>query len=585
MPHYKMGVEHLAAETPPEWLKVGVQIGKLANEWAARDDLVAYVGPGAGGPAPACFIPHSAELEVNVDVAFGPAIEPRDIHLATRKGRYEFPRAVGAIAHEAFHARFSQWDIPQIYKDLAPDEAVALVLLEESRIEAQGLWALPRMRPFLKACAMDIVLGDMDEFMERADALPTATMAQMVGLVYARMETIVALRKIAQNVQSYTSHANAEGMYDSAREWARLVREVSEGKGEPQPNEGPQAEGESGEGEGSGSGLPEELKEAIREALEDAAGAAEIAANDDLADAEQGEKYEEVVVQRGNAARERGVAQEEAGKIFAKSTGPSRGDGTGSYLKRSRPPTPGERVAANIVARMLEKAKYHDREMTEVNAVLPPGRLNARALVQGVAQRERGMLVQAEPWRKKQRRMVDDPTLTVGVIVDISGSMEDAMEPMATTAYVLSEAARRVQARCAMVYYGDSVFHTLRPGEHQTEVRVYTAPDGTEEFDSAFKAVDGALNLLHGTGGRLLVIVSDGCYTSAQTSRALFWLQRCAEEGVAVIILPFDTGYHWGEAISPQAVLLAGRFDPTQAAQEIGRACAAVLTQAGARRG
>jgi hypothetical protein len=602
MAHYKIIDGEQAFATPKEWLPVGAQIGELVNEWSGRDDLVAYVGPGAGGPAPACFIPKTSEVEVNVDVAFGTTVKPKDIHLDTRAGRYEFPRGVGAIMHESFHAKLSQWDIPKVHEDLAADEASALVLLEESRIEAQGLKGMPKALPFLRACAMDIVIGDMEELFENAALGGTATMAQLVGLVYARidagvldfrdvvkvtdlldeffgLEKIAALRKIAQEVQEYEKHWDATGMYDSAREWARIVRETSVEKGEPQPGEVEEGE------EGEDSGLSEELMDKIREALDDAAAESEITSNDDLADAEQAEAYEEIVEQRGSDAKERGAAEREASKIFSKSTGPGSGDPTGSMLIKNRPPTSEERVAANVVATMLEKAKYHDRDVTEVNSVLPPGRLNARALVQGVAQRERGMLVQAAPWRKKMRKMTDDPSLTVGVICDISGSMGRAMEPMATTAYVLSEAARRVQARAAMVYYGDSVFHTLRPGEHLDTVKVYTAPDGTEKFNSAFKAIDGALNLLHGTGGRLLVIVSDCSYTEMETAKARAWLRRCAEEGVAVVIIPFDSGSTARVVANEYTTVLAGKFQPTVAAQKIGQACADVLTRAGARRG
>lgn len=593
-----------AEATPREWLPVGRQIAELANEWAERDDIIVYIGEGAGGPAPACFIPAEAEVEVNRQVCFGAGVSPSRVKLNTRAGRYAFPKGVGAIFHEALHAKHSAWDIPQIYEDLARDEAEAFVLLEESRIEAKGVKSHKKMLPFLRACAMEIAIGDMDELLAQAEVTTSAAMAQVLGLVYARvdagvldfrdvvrvtdmldeyfgLETIVQLRDIALAFQSHKGDADAEGRYPLAREWAKIIREVAEDKGEaPQAGEA----GEGGEG-GEFMPMPEGMREAIREAMEDAAGEVAVSANDDLADAEQAEQWEEVVEQRGKDAREGEAAKDEAGKIFAKSTGPGHGDATGSYLKAHRPPTGAERVAANQVATMLEKAKYHDREITEVNAILPPGRLNARALVQGVAQRERGMMVQAEPWRKKMRRHTDDPTLTVGVIVDISGSMDSAMGPMATTAYVMSEAARRVQARMAMVYYGDSVFHTLRPGEHLTEVKVYTAPDGTERFNSAFKAVDGALNLLHGTGGRLLVIVSDGCYTGEETRAAKKWLQRCTEEGVGVVILPFDGGGHWRDKTNEHTTLLAGHFNPTEAAQKIGKACADVLTRAGARRG
>jgi hypothetical protein len=108
MAHIKMS-ETRAEATPKEWLAVGRDIGQLANKWSLREDLVAYVGPGAGGPAPACYNPSTAEIEVNVDVAFGKGITPLEIgDLSSRSTQYEFPKATGAIMHEAFHARLIQ---------------------------------------------------------------------------------------------------------------------------------------------------------------------------------------------------------------------------------------------------------------------------------------------------------------------------------------------------------------------------------------------------------------------------------------------------------------------------------------------
>jgi hypothetical protein len=112
-----------------------------------------------------------------------------------------------------------------------------------------------------------------------------------------------------------------------------------------------------------------------------------------------------------------------------------------------------------------------------------------------------------------------------------------------------------------------------------SEVKVYTAPDGTEKFDEAFRAVDGALNLLHGGGARLLVIVSDGVYTSEQSAKAKRWMRRCAEEGVAVVWLPFDHGVMAKDIGGEHSVVLGGAFSPTDAAQKIGQACADAITR------
>ena len=186
MGHLKTG-ETRAEATPTEWLRAGRTIGELANKWSMRDDIVAYVGPGAGGEAPACFSPTTAEVEVNVDVAFGFGVKPEEVErLNERKAQYEFPKGTGAIMHEAFHARFSRWSMPQAHAELKSDEYQALILLEESRIEFQGLKSMPNARPFLRACAMEIVIGDVKEDMEKQT--PTRSLTNLIGLVHARID-------------------------------------------------------------------------------------------------------------------------------------------------------------------------------------------------------------------------------------------------------------------------------------------------------------------------------------------------------------------------------------------------------------
>ena len=219
----------------------------------------------------------------------------------------------------------------------------------------------------------------------------------------------------------------------------------------------------------------------------------------------------------------------------------------------------------------------------EITSVTPPGRLRTRALVQGAALKERGVRQQTEAWRRTVRKHTDDPTLTVGVMVDISGSMGSAMQPMATTAWVMSEATRRVQGKCAMVYYGSDVFPTLKAGQHLEDVKIYSASDHTEKFDRAFRALDGSLNLLNGSGARLLVIVSDGEYTPEETKRAKEIVEKCKASGVAILWLPFDSGRGAKNIGEDYAEIVLDINKPAETAEVIGRSAQAVMTRIGER--
>jgi hypothetical protein len=300
-------------------------------------------------------------------------------------------------------------------------------------------------------------------------------------------------------------------------------------------------------------------------------------------------EYDERSVENKAKANERAQAKTMAREVFqAGVKSVVTGRSTSSKLVETRAPNAQERQAAVVLSRQLEKARYRDRVRTESASRLPPGRLRTRALVQGQAQRARGMMVDVQPWNRVQHRHVDNPPLTIGVMVDVSGSMGSAMKSMASTAWVLSEAVRRVQGRVAMVYYGSSVFSTLKPGQHLNEVQVYTAPDSTEEFDKAFLALDGGLTLTEGRGARLLVIVSDGQYRLDQVKAVDARLAQAARAGVGVLWLGAgDYGLSKAKSFctrgSAEFVPL-GNGSVVNVVEVVGRLAAKALTTAGSGR-
>jgi hypothetical protein len=594
MTHFKSG-ESKAQATSPEWLKVGKDIGYMANKWALRDDIVAYVGPGAGGNAPACFNISSAEIEVNVDVAFGAGVSPDAIgDITTRKVQYEFPRATGAILHEAFHARYSLWSLPKAYEDLEKNQKVfdALVLLEESRIEYQGLQANSKARPFLRASAIELAIGDAREGFEVKQ--PTIAISNLVGLVHSRIDAgildahevadivewvntqidsdkVTQLRDLARLAQMHDKHRDATELYPIAKEWVRIVDEIAKERGE-NPDEKP---------EGCFP-IPKELADKIMEIMKEVGEEVEMNNFGELSDQEQSEDFKEEAKSRADESKEQLENEEIASEVFDKSTGVGTSK-TNSRLKETRQPNAEERSASVRIGELMEKAKYRERDITDIDSQTPPGRLKTRAIIQNKALRERGVVSRENPFRRTVRKQTDEPTLNVGIMVDISGSMGSAMNPMATTAWVMSEAVNRIQGNCAMVYYGNDVFPTLKVGQRLPEVNVYTAPDGTEKFTKAFKALDGELNLLYGNGARLLVIVSDGQYTSEETRSAKEIIRKCESAGVAVLWLPFDYGSGAREIGQGYAEIVSDITDPAGASELIGMKAMEVMTRVGQR--
>jgi len=580
----------------PEWLKVGTHVAELVNEWSLRGDLIVRIGPNESAPAPALYNPALSEVEVNTTHAFGRFVEPDLVgDLTDRDTQFDWPKATGAILHEALHARFTRWSLVASAARLTESQNAALHLLEESRIEGLGVQVMPKNRGFLRACALEIVLGDLnpDELAKqgttRAAAHVTAlTLARVdagvldradVELAAEHCETILGpellgkLRDIWTQFQAHTDHASAEQLYPLAIEWDRLVTETAEERGEG---------GEGGE-------IPQEVIDAIRELIEklsdDASGTA-LSAGGELGDQQQSEDWAAQAKGKSADAKQLQDHKTSAEKVFSKASGPGEAR-TNSQLRQRRQPTSAERAAAVQVARMLEKAKYRERGQTQVTSVTPPGRLRPGAMVQAAALKSKGVRSQVEPWRRTVRKHTDNPELRVGVMVDISGSMSAAMEPMATTAWVMSEAVRRISGKTAMVYYGNDVFPTLKPGQHLREVNVYSANDGTEKFNEAFKALDGSMNLLQGSGARLLVVVSDGEYTSDQRPHADAWMKACHRAGVAVLWINYSRYNHYPAQYlaGTDGQLVSTSGDAVEAAKLIGEAAAKALTRVGARVG
>jgi hypothetical protein len=608
------------SETPKAWLSTCATIGQIANEWAGRSDLVVYGGKDAGmGEAIACFIPDTAEIEVSLPNAFGEVTTPEMVgDLKLRKNQYEFPEAIGVIYHEALHARYSGWTHETFTalfdsKELTKREYDNFYLLEESRIEALGASLMPKNRLFLRASALKLSLGDINDKIGEMSAVAVAS--SLAGLALARVtggvlepddvyliedkvsevlgyDLLDKLREIWTEFQTLSHHnpTHQQRGIELAKLWTQLVKDkaVAEGQ-EPENSDSDCGKGESGSGSGE---MSDEMKEMIGkiisdliEAVENSADDTAVATNDDLADQQDQEESKEQASEKSKKSEQQNKDKQISEMVFSRSSGAGE-TGSSSKLIETRQPTSEERIASVRVSQMLERAKYRERDVVTKTGVVPAGRLRTRTLVQGKALESKGIKTQVEAWEHKTRKYTDEPTLSVGVMVDVSGSMGNAMNPLATTAWVLAEAGRRVQAKTAMVYYGSGVFPTLKVGQRLPEVKVYTAPDGTEKFGEGWSALNGSLDLLYGRGARLLVIVSDGHYTGGESKRAKEVMKECQRNGVAVMwISPDKVGSGGAYDIiteNSEAVFIDGTAGK-DIATLIGSACAKALEQVGKR--
>lgn len=605
----------LSPKDSAKWLGAGAQVGEFVNAVAGRSDLIAKVGAGLGHGAPACFIPSIAEIEVDASICLA-GVDPSEVAIAEPKFKLARSTFIGAITHEAAHARFSAWvpaTLHKVYPDATQRVLDVFMVLEESRIEAQILLHDPDHRRFLNACAGDIVARDF----KISDDAYGASMgaALLLGRVAAGVFTaaeVEGFREMIAEVLSEDVLTKLEAIWTEfqsltfaptygdpgttrgiqlAKDWLAAL-DIPEEEATPNYSVVMGMPGEEGE-EGSGSGGGEEGEGApggLGEALADAAREHSMDADRE----NMGEKRRLVAkeyreAKRGEAKR-RAAAKEAAGEAFKDADkdgipGHGLGGGSRSRLMESRLPTPAERSAAVRLARELEKAQYVDRARTKVAAVLPPGRMRGRGAVQREAERARGAILQAKAWEGSRKAHTDEPPVTVGILTDISGSMGMAEEPSASLSWVMAEATRRVHGKVATVLFGVKAHGIVRAGARQDRVNVYSASDGHEAFKTAFEALDGELDLLNAPGARVLVIFSDAHLVNdvhaAYAYKAMAW---CKERGVAVVWInpnyegSFSHNHGFGEVIEGND-LTAG-----VAVSKIGRVVVDAIRKANLRR-
>ena len=235
-----------------------------------------------------------------------------------------------------------------------------------------------------------------------------------------------------------------------------------------------------------------------------------------------------------------------------------------------------ERHAATRLTALLRRARHREPARTLQPSSTPPGRLRTRAAVTLAAQRASGAIPTAQPWQRTVRRPVPDPELTVGILIDASGSMGAFAAPMSSAAWIVAQAATRAGATTATLAYGDRITVLIPPGRRPTTVRDMHADAGTERFVEACAEADRLLHLSTPGTARLLVVVSDGHYVNPDQSQAA--ITRLHHTGCAVLWLaPDNKG--WPSRVYDHTTTITVN-DPTTCINLIGQAAIEALTRA-----
>jgi hypothetical protein len=611
---------------PEAWLLATANATEYAIEVSGVRNIAVKVAPGfAEAAGTAQFNPQTRVIEVDTNVML-PGVRADDVKLKDPLFSARYPLFKGALLHEAAHARYSRW----VGNDLVEDGRYTkqmidvLTLLEESRIEK-------RMRnrkatdaqQYLPSLVFDLIGRDF----KLSDSPYGA--AASAALILARVDagTITVtdakpFRKIILEVLSEEQLAELEKLWREyhalrfnqyedlpheqmisiAKRWLAAVgidadAEPEEGAGEPELCAGGSGSGEGEEGEeseesGSGGSFSERVREAAAGAKHDQ-------------DQKHAERVGKIKVERKLQEREADAERHKAGEREEKKAfegervevEPGHGYGIVSdSMYSERVPTGHEVGAAGIFAKRIERVLYTDRKLTKINTEVPGGRLRGRAAMAGDAARAQGQHdVRVAPWRKKKITVTDEPTVRVGLMVDISGSMTAAAKPMGSMAYILGNGVNRADGIFASVVFGAKVYGVVKPGQKITTVPVVDPSDGFEAFKPAFLALDSALDLLDGEGLKILVLATDGHLVDPEHAKyADTAIRLCEKRGVLVLHLDFsgvdqvakgDARYNLRHGNKTMPLNIPVGTPPAQVADLIGQRVLAEAAKLQAKRG
>ncbi|MFY1700213.1 hypothetical protein ACN28G_00365 [Micromonospora sp. WMMA1923] len=529
------------------WRTMSAALSAHVPPIAGREDLLVVIAPGAGGGAPACFVREHATIEID-GTHLG--VDPRTVDPHDPDAREEYPVAWGLLVHEAAHAHHTRWAFGTGPARIA--EAAAL--LEESRIEAAHLRRRPGDRRWIRAAVIRIVLGDIPTTDDRWSAAASA------ALVLARVDAGVLdpdetdpLHRVVTRIlrpalladltaiwrdAHQVADDDTDAMHALARRWCHTLG-VDPDTPPPAPTGDPNGTpGTTADPGGQGAlhrAATSTIGTVARHDAEAAKAATEAAA-----------RARSQARQRQAEADQQQRSRDAADTVFGGAAGSGGGASThGSPLVRRRPPphqtrqpTDAERTAARQLARTLRQAAYREPTSTITTSVTPPGRLVTRAALAADAQRAAGQIPTSEPWRRTERRRVPHPPIHVGIVADVSPSVSSFAGPIASAAWITAQATAWASGTSATITFGRYVTPVTRPRQPPDQVRLFPREEDTQGFPLAVDALDAALDLADPRGGaRLLVVVSDGKLTPAETRDGQTRLDRLARTGCALLWL------------------------------------------------
>lgn len=182
----------------------------------------------------------------------------------------------------------------------------------------------------------------------------------------------------------------------------------------------------------------------------------------------------------------------------------------------------------------------------------------------------RGVPIRGQAFRAQRTVFQELWRPQVGIVADVSGSMNGHLGALASVLWVVHTAIEEVDGQAGAALFAAEAKLLCRPGRRLTEVPVVTSAGGTTSAGEAIDVLKDALPLGDRNRPRLVVTIGDGEWYAEDGEREIAELQAsgCPVVSVGIDSEPVPHGEDRVVAVS----------DPLEIAAVIGRACVDVIT-------
>ncbi|MDW4912478.1 hypothetical protein [Streptomyces californicus] len=625
--------------THPAWLALSARTGDWLSTVSERGDVIAVVHPGAPESKYAEFYPALAEGRFAPDQLLDGQPDPALIDPNAWADRCAHPAFAGAICHEAAHAKHTTFAPTRQHSASAVRWAT---ILEEPRIEHRLIQDRPGDRAWLRASTRHVLLtgvsgGHEDKSVPGAVHQAVLILGRAAGGVLEADEVQPVTRQVTEVLGDAVmgelndvfrelfelDDDDQDGLLALGARVAHLAQDDADddqqngeesGSGQSQGGAGQDGRGTGSPSGGTGQGGSGDAEggpngsDAITVMMpcgavtwgdptqaENGSGGSGSDGDGDDDSGQEGtpsvaERVVDQIVRDAVASAHakiavilpkrpdysgRQAAQKAAQNVFT-------GGGVGFQQIKIQQvkPTANQQRQARALLNALSKAQYRDVNRTTRAVSAPPGRMVMREVVRREAQIRARTEVSALPWQRTSRRQEENPPLTVGISLDVSGSMGPWIEPVASTGWALAHAVASPRlagtvASAAWNGWNPSAVATglIKPGKRPLSVPVPNMGGGSDGCGQSLYALDGALNLTGKSGARVAVVITDGDLPNQpDVQRAADHLTR---SGVLLLWLSVKDG-GW----APKGAHVEYLSDPKNFGPIVGRALARALTSA-----